>query len=135
MDPSMRPLSSFEANSTRNSLKFAYAFMLCKKLYLKECSFINPNPKQHDSKHIYPRDIFSASYSESNLPTWEEFRSNPAHLSSPSFDCVGCLDKSDQERLSCVAMETKVLFYCYGDYEAKAQIALSEIMSILKTLE
>lgn len=135
MNQTMRVLSSFEVRNQGDSLKYAYAFMLCKKLYIKECSFLNPNPKQTDFKHIYSRDIFSASYSESNLPTWEDFRSNPLHLSSPSFDCVGCLDKSDQERMTCISFESKVLFCCYGNYEAKARKMISEILAIQKNLK
>jgi hypothetical protein len=121
MNQTTRLLSSFEVMNKRDSLKYAYAFMLCKKLYLKECSFLNPHPKKIDSGHIYPSDVFSAEYSENNLPPWEEFRSNQIHCSSPSFNCIGSLDKSDQKRLTCGLIDSKVLFCCYGDYEAKAQ--------------
>lgn len=126
----MQLLQSIEIKDKKDSLKYAYAFMMCKKLYIKECSFFNPNPKQIDSEHIYPRDAFSATYTESNLPPWEEFKSNPIHLSSPSFNCVGSLDQADKQRLMCVSVENNVLFCCYGDYEAKAQKIIREILDI-----
>jgi hypothetical protein len=131
----MRLLSSFEAKNKRDSLKYAYAFMLCKKLYIKECSFLNPNPKQIDSEHVYPQDSFSATYSENDLPPWEEFRSSLIHFSSPSFNCVGSLDQSDKERLMCASLESTVVFCCYGSYEAKAKQIINEILAIYKTLE
>lgn len=135
MNQSMRLLSSFEAENKKDSLKYAYAFMLCKKLYIKECNFFNPNPKQSDSVHAFPVDVFSAVYSENDLPPWEEFRSSLIHFSSPSFSCVGSLDQADQKRLSCVSIESQVLFGCYGNYEAEAKKIISEILKIRKTLE
>lgn len=110
MDNAMRLLSSFEAKDKKDSLKYAYAFMSCKNLYIKECSFLNPDPKQMDSEHIYPRDTFLAAYSENNLPPWVEFRSSLIHLSSPSFNCIGSLDQSDKERLMCVSFDSNLLF-------------------------
>jgi hypothetical protein len=135
MNQAMRLLSSFEAKNKKDSLKYAYAFMLCKGLYMKECSFFNPHPKQIDSDHVYPRDAFSATYSENDLPPWKEFRSNLIHFSSPSFNCIGSLDLSDQERLMCASVETQILFCCYGNYEANAQKVIKEIQEIYKTLE
>lgn len=135
MNQTMRLLSSFEVENKKDSLKYAYAFMLCKKLYIKECSFINPNPKQFDSEHIYPLDAFSATYSENNLPSWDEFRSNLIHLSSPSFNCIGSLDQSDKERLMCASAESNVLFCCYGSYEAEAQKIINEILISYKDLD
>lgn len=97
-----RLLSSFDVKNKRDSLKYAYAFMSCKMLYIKECSFLNPNPKQIDSKHIFPQDAFSATYSENDLPSWEAFGNSSIHFSSPTFSCVGSLDQADQKRLSCI---------------------------------
>jgi len=131
----MRLISSFEVKDKCDYLKYAYAFMLCKKLYIKECSFINPNPKQFDSEYVYPSDVFSAVYSENNLPPWEEFRSNLIHCSSPSFNCVGSLDQTDKERIMCALIESTVVFCCYGNYEAKAKKIINEILTIHKTLE
>jgi len=131
----MRLLSSFEIKDKRDSLKYAYAFMLCKKLYVKECSFMNPNPNQFDSEHVYPRDIFSAAYSENSLPPWEEFRSSLIHCSSPSFNCVGSLDQSDKERIMCASLESTVVFCCYGNYEAQANKIINEVLTIYESLE
>jgi len=135
MNQTMRLISSFEVKDKGDSLKYAYAFMLCKKLHIKECSFLNPNPKQIDSGNIYPRDTFSAAYSENDLPTWEEFRSSSMHFSSPSFNCIGSLDKSDTKRLMCASVESTVLFCCYGNYETEFQRIINEILTIQKTLE
>ncbi len=135
MNQTMRLLSSYEVKNKRDSLKYAYAFMLLKKLYIKECSFMNPNPRQIDSEYIYPRDAFSATYSEINLPPWEEFRSSLVHFSSPSFNCVGSLDQSDKERVMCASLESTVVFCCYGNYEAKAKKIINEILVNYKALE
>lgn len=135
MDETMRIISSFTVENKRDSLKYAYAFMLCKELYIKECSFLNPHPKQIDSEHVYPRDTFSAAYSENDLPPWEEFRSSLIHLSSPSFNCVGSFDQSDKERLICASFESKVLFSCYGTLETNAKKVIKEIQKIYRTLE
>ena len=135
MNQTMRLISSFEVKDKSDSFKYAYTFMLCKKLHMKECSFLNPNPKQIDSEHIYPRDTFSAAYSENDLLPWEEFRSSPMHFSSPSFNCIGSLAKSDTKRLMCALVESTVLFCCYGNYEAEAQKIINEILTIHKTLE
>ncbi len=135
MNNSMRLLQSYDAKGKKDSLKYAYAFMLCKSLYIKECSFFNPNPKQIDSEHIYPRDAFSATYSENNLPPWLQFKSDPIHLSSPSFNCIGSLDQGDEKRVLCASMESKILFCCYGNYEAEAQKIIHEILTSYKALE
>ena len=131
----MQLLSSFEAKDKKDSLKYAYAFMSCKPLHIKECSFLNPHPEQTNSEHIYPRDTFWATYSENNLPPWDEFKSSLIHLSSPSFNCIGSLDQSDKERLMCVSFDSKVLFACYGNYEAKAQKVIKEILDGYKALD
>lgn len=135
MNQTMRLLSSFDAKDKIDSLKYAYAFMLCKNLYIKECSFLNSKPKQTDSEHILSRDIFSAIYSENNLPPWEEFRSSLIHVSSPSFNCVGSLDQSDTERMVCASIKSKVIFCCYGNYEAKAKKIINDILIGYKALE
>jgi hypothetical protein len=135
MNQTMRMLSSFQVQNKKNSFKYAYAFMSCKNLYVKECSFLNPNPKQIDSEHVLPRDAFSAMYSESNLPPWEEFSSSQIHLSAPSFTCVGSLDRSDTKRLMCSSFGSKILFCCYGNYEEQAQKMVTEILSIVQTLK
>lgn len=109
--------------------------MLCKKLYIKECSFLNPKPKQIDSEHVLPRDLFSAAYSENNLPPWDEFKSNFIHLSSLAFSCVGSLDQADKERLTCILSESTVFFCCYGSYEAEAKKIINEILSDYKDLD
>ena len=135
MDSTMRLLSSFEAMDKKDSLKYAYAFMLCKDLYIKECSFFNPNPKQTDSEYVFPRDTFSATYSENDLPSWKEFKSSLIHISSPSFNCIGSLDQLDTKRLMCASIESKVLFCCYGNYETKAQNIIKEILVSYKALK
>lgn len=135
MDSTMQLLSSFKTKDKMDSLKYAYAFMLCKNLYIKECSFINPRPKQIDSEHVFPQDFFSQVYSENNLPPWGKFKNNQTHLSAPAFSCVGSLDRSDQERIMCVLSDSKIVFCCYGNYEAKAQKIISEILLSYKALE
>lgn len=135
MDNAMRLLQSYEVTNKKDSLKYAYAFMLCKKLYIKECSFLNPNPQEIDSEHIYPRDAFSATYSENDLPPWEDFRSNLLHLSSPFFNCIGSLNQSDNKRIMCASAESTVLFCCYGNYEAAAKKIINEIFTSSKDLD
>jgi len=51
---------------------------------MKECSFMNLKPTQFDKDYIAPRDMYSASYNE-KVPSWEIFKNEPTHLSSPGF--------------------------------------------------
>lgn len=130
----MKNLVTLKAQDKKDALKYAYAFMKSKQLNIKECSFLNPNPTKQDKTYIFPRDAFSASYTEKNLPSWESFKTNRIHTSSDSFNCVGSLDLLDRKRVFCGLLENLIFFNYYGDYEDEAKKAVEEIILIHDTL-
>lgn len=129
----MNTIASVHIKNKTEGIKYAYAFMKTNKLNLKECSFFNPQANKFDGKHIFPQDMFSAGYS-GNIPSWEEFKSNPSHISSLGFNCVGCIDERDQKRVVCALIDNNVFFNCYGNYENEAKKAFEDIKEIVLTL-
>lgn len=109
---SVKNLIALKVQNKEESLRYAYAFMKSKLLYIKECSFVNPTPTKHDKKYVFPRDIYSASYNEKNLSSWESFKTNQKHLTSPAFTCVGSLDHLDKKRVLCGLIDDVVIFNC-----------------------
>lgn len=130
----MKNVFGFVAENKEDGLKYAYAFMKCKRLYLKECSFFNPNPKKIDEKYIVPRDTFSVSYNEKDLPAWEDFKINNLHFESSAFSCVASLDINDSQRVGLFLLQDNILFNIYGNYEKEAKKAFDDIESIHATL-
>ncbi len=129
----MKNIATVKIKAKENALKYAYAFMQTKLLNMKECSFINPNPTKINNVHVFPRDMYSASYDD-KVPAWEKFKTNQTHISSPGFTCVGCLDAKDQKRMVCASLGDNVLFNIYGDYENEAKKALDDIVLIHSSL-
>jgi hypothetical protein len=108
------------------ALKYAYAFMTSTYLYKKECSFMNLNPTQFDGIHVCPRDSVSVFYEESNLPSWDSFKTTSEHTSM--FSCIGAIDELDKYRLNCSLINGSIIFICYGDYEKLAKKAIESII-------
>lgn len=130
----MKSLAAVKVRDSSEALRYVYAFMTNNQLSLKECSFTNPNPSKYDSEYVFPRDMYTASYSEKDLPTWESFKTNPVHLSSPMFNCLGNIDRQDRKRVLCMYMEGTVLFNCYGNYEKEATAIVDQVISASKEL-
>ena len=131
----MRNLVTLKVQNKEDALKYAYAFMEIKQLHIKECSFVNPAPTKQDKNYIFPRDMYTASYNEKNLPSWESFKTNPIHISSPAFSCVASLDKEDKKRVFCGLLENLILFNCYGNYEDEARKVFEEIILLHESLK
>lgn len=131
----MKNLVTLKVQNKEDALKYAYAFMESKQLNIKECSFLNPNPTKQDKKYLMPRDMYSASYNEKNFPSWESFKTNQLHFSSPSFSCVASLDTEDKKRVVCGSLEDVVFFNCYGNYEDEARKAFENIVLIHTSLK
>lgn len=129
----MSNIATIKVNDKREAIKYAYAFMKNKKLNLKECAFINPAANNFDPKYIMPRDFFSAQYKNS-VPTWEEFKSNPIHISALGFNCVACVDKQDQKRVNCTYDGSNIVFNCFGNYEEESKKAFTDIKELVLTL-
>jgi len=80
-----------------------------------------------------PRDSHSVTYNDT-VPSWEIFKKNPIHLSSPGFICVASLDPKETQRVNLSALNGMILFNCYGNYEYEAKKAFENITSINETL-
>ncbi|MFY0519328.1 hypothetical protein ACOMCU_16095 [Lysinibacillus sp. UGB7] len=129
----MKTLATIKTTNKEDTLKYAFAFMQTESLKIKECTFMNPNPQEFDSKYILPRDSYSVTYND-GVPSWEIFKKNPVHLSSPGFMCVASLDPKDTQRVNLSALNGVILFNCYGNYENEAKKAFKNITSIYETL-
>lgn len=129
----MITLATIKSTSKEDSLKYAFAFMQTESLKIKECTFMNPNPQVFDSKYILPRDSHSVTYND-KVSSWEIFKKNPVHLSSPGFICVASLDPKDTRRVNLSAINGVILFNCYGNYEDEAKKAFENITSIYEAL-
>lgn len=132
----MRNIVSMEIKNQEDCLKYAYAFMQSKQLYIKECAFVNPKPNQFDGVHMMPQDLYSATYTDT-LPSWDDFKKNKTHISSAAISCVGSVDTHDKKRvvLMSVPFMNAILFNCYGNYEDEAKKAFEEIKTIYSTLK
>ena len=130
----MKNLATMKIKNKEDALKYAYAFMQTETLNMKECSFINPKPTQFNKDYLVPRDMYSATYSK-DVPTWELFKNNPKHTSSPGFMCVACLDKKDQKRVNLSWLNGDISFNFYGNYEDEAKKAYENITSTYLTIE
>jgi hypothetical protein len=129
-----KKIAAVKPKNKDDAIKYAYAFMKSKELKIKECGFFNPFAHKVRKGFIFPADTYSAAYYENDLPTWEAFKRNPAHTTSPAFSCVACLDDNDEQRVCCAYNMGKITFSIYGDYKAAAQKAWDEILEICKTL-
>lgn len=129
----MNSLATIYTKDIEESLKYAYSFMITELLNIKECSFLNPKPTQFNSEYLVPRDAYSISYNE-KIPSWEKFKTNPLHLTSPGYVCVACVDTKDQKRIILSSMNGVISFNIYGDYKDEANKALDRINSIVSTL-
>lgn len=129
----MKTLETIKTTNKEDALKYAFAFMQTESLKIKECTFMNPNPQEFDSKYILPRDSHSVTYND-EVPSWEIFKKNPVHLLSPGFMCVAALDPKDTQRVNLSALNGMILFTCYGNYENEAKKAFKNITSIYETL-
>jgi len=130
----MKTLATKKVKNLEEALKYAHAFMRTDTLNMKEVSFINPKPTQFNNDYLFPTDMYSATYSET-VPTWELFKNNKEHTSSPGFMCVGCLDKKDQKRVNLSWLNGDFSFSFYGNYEDEAKKAYDSITSIYSTLD
>lgn len=130
----MKNLATLRVKNKEDALKYAYAFMKNKQCYIKECSFINPNPIMFDKVHIVPRDAYSASYNEENLPSWERFKTDKVHISSNAYTCIASLDKDDTKRVSFGLIDDVVFFNCFGNYDNEAKRVLENIFLIHASL-
>lgn len=124
----MNTITTIRIKSKEDALKYAHAFMASETLNMKECSFMNPNPSKFDNNYLMPRDIYSVSYTDS-VPAWEIFRKEPDHLSSPSFTCVACLDKKDQQRVTLTMLDDNIFYTFYGNYKNEAEEVFDKITS------
>lgn len=129
----MNTIATIQTKNKSDALKYAYAFMKSEHLNLKECSFFNPTPKKFDGEHLAPRDMFSVSYNE-NVPTWDSFKKNQKHISSPGFSCVASIDTKDQQRVMLTLMGDSIMFNCYGNYENQAKSIFEDITLIHSSL-
>ncbi|MCA1066135.1 hypothetical protein QTG56_25390 (plasmid) [Rossellomorea sp. AcN35-11] len=130
-----------KTNSKEEDIKYAYAFMLSECLRIKECGFLNPEPKEFDERYLIPQDSHIAVY-EDAVPSWEEFKANQVHLTSAGFACVAALDDDDIKRVVLSSKFNGVINFNYnyahndvGDYEKEAKEALKNIKSIFSSLK
>lgn len=131
----MKVLETINQLSKEETLKYAYAFMQTESLKIKECNFINPKPQNFDSRYILPQDSYSISYDNKlPVPSWEDFKKNSTHLSSPGFVCVASIDPQDTKRVNLTALNNSIFFTIYGNYEKEAKKALKDIELICKKL-
>lgn len=131
----MKTLMNIKINGKEDSLKYAYAFMKCEQLNMKECSFANPNPTNFDTKYILPRDSYSVSYKGETMPTWISFKENQLHIDSPAFSCVACIDIEDKKRVGCFLLGDSVCFNIYGDYERESKQIFDKIILYYSALK
>lgn len=130
----LKVLETITAESKEDALKYAYAFMVNKTLNMKECSFINADSTQSSKAYLFPRDIFSITYTD-NAPDWALFKNDPTHLSSAGFSCVGCLDTKDKMRVNLSLLNNTLTYVCYGNYENTAKEAFAELVSFHTNLD
>lgn len=126
----MKNIATINIKNNEDALKYSYAFMQTETLNMKECSFVNPKPTQFSKEYLVPRDAYSATYNE-DIPSWELFKTNPAHLSSPGFVCVACLDKKDQKRVILSSINGDISFNCYGNYENESKKPLKILLHLI----
>ncbi|MEX3625425.1 hypothetical protein [Viridibacillus arvi] len=129
----MNIIASLKTKNIEDSLKYAYAFMQSKKLNKKECSFPNPKPTQFSKEHLFASDMYAATY-EDKVPSWDEFKSNPIHLSAFACSCIACVDTQDKKRVGLMLLKDDLVFTCYGNYENEAKEAYQDIISIHTSL-
>lgn len=132
--PAGEPLFGTHCPDKETSLKYAYAFLKCDSLKMKECAFVNPKPTQIDPEYILPRDTYTAKFTDETLPSWEEFKTNKQVLESPGFMCVACVDDEDRKRVNLVALGGDISYQCFGNHKKEANKAMDEIKRIVETL-
>ena len=52
--------------------RFCWASLFAEELHDKELAVANPQPTEYDGVHVFPRDVWLATYNESNPPTYNE---------------------------------------------------------------
>jgi hypothetical protein len=129
----IRILSTKKVKRQQDALKYAYAFMMSGLINRKECAFFNPNPQQYTKEYIFPRDMYSVTYRDKDLPLWEDFKKNPNH--DNAFSCIACIDLADIKRITCSGLKNDILFACYGNYESEAKKVFKDIIKFAETLK
>ena len=61
-----------QEDTLKERTRFCWASLFAEGLYNKELAVANPKPTGFDDEHVFPRDMWIATYKESDPPTFDE---------------------------------------------------------------
>ena len=66
-----------------------------------ECSVMNKNPKDYDTEHVFPRDLYLGEpITDKNIGTYGDFIKKTGNDPDCILQCICALDESDAERVT-----------------------------------
>lgn len=114
--------------------KVVLRFLSCPHIYNKEVMVLNVHDKPvYDTDHIFPRNMFSAVYSENHKPTEEEVLSK-LKGNDYLFNGVASFDKKDSERMTISSMSLNVIDNClmFNPMGCKNKATINKIIEYLE---